>query len=233
MLFKILSISAVIAGVSAQTVPLTGTVVAGLSVPGGLGPVILGRTTRAEVDATYADSPMSCQGRTRNRCSFTAEDGSGEFVGQVFITYANASNSPGDIVDVIRWTVPDWETSVGENSLSSIEADCAILNQECDTSALLSSFPDAFLASRVESGGFPALNFIDDFAGIEFRLSTRGNGNGSPAVTSSTGILYAPTENPFNVCDADCTGLSSNNCFACALNGFCDRLFRPTRCVNN
>jgi len=113
--------------------PATGVVVEGVSVPG----LELG-DTRAQVEASYGP-PAWCQSVEEigdmASCMFDAEGG-----GQVSVRYrgadgGSASNSPDDVVYVIRWyeQVSGWVTTAGINTTLARQ----------DPDAVLAAYPNA------------------------------------------------------------------------------------------
>jgi hypothetical protein len=112
--------------------PATGVVEEGLSVPG----IKLG-FTRAQVEASYG-APASCQSGgvigNMSLCKFYVEGG-----GTVFVHYrgadgGEASNSPDDVANNVRWYGADgWVTTAGVNTTLALE----------DPQAVMAAYPNA------------------------------------------------------------------------------------------
>jgi len=128
--------------------PSFGVVHEGVSVPGiGLG------STRAEVEAAYG-SPLFCQSVEAAgdfaSCSFPVDGG-----GQVDVRYrgadgGNASNSPDDVVTVIRWheQVSGWTTTAGVNTTLA----------KADPNAVIAAYPNA----QVTYNSFGGIYSVND-----------------------------------------------------------------------
>jgi len=128
--------------------PAEGIVVEGVSVPG----IALGYT-RAQVEAAYGD-PIWCQnvnGYDQGSCAFPVEGG-----GQVDVRYRGAdggpaSNSPDDVVFVIRWyeSVPGWVTTAGITTTLAAE----------NPNTVIAAYPNAEISYNSFGGLYSVIDY--------------------------------------------------------------------------
>lgn len=129
------------------SVPLAGTVVEGVSVPG----IALG-ATRTEVIAAYG-SPSFCQGPTQDFCTYTLVG-----TGSVNVRYrgsdgGEATGTGDDVLYNVHWSgYPQWITTAGVTTALAL----------ADPGAVTNAYPD----------GSVTYNFLNDI----FRVSDPGQG---------------------------------------------------------